>query len=161
MVHFGPGWLGLLGSPQGLRRLVPPQPSRGEVLFFLRDYLAGAAPDSSPFEELLYRLKVYFGGQSVGFEDTLDLETATPFQRQVWGAARRIPYGERRSYSWVAEGIGRPGIARAVGQALARNPVPIIIPCHRVVTKGGKMGGFSYGQSMKQYLLQIEVDARR
>jgi methylated-DNA-[protein]-cysteine S-methyltransferase len=129
------------------------------VLLHLDDCLVRAIVDSLPFEALLHRLKIYFDGHPVNFEESLDLTGASHFQRQVWEAIRSIPYGEKRSYSWVAERIGRPGAARAVGQALARNPVPIIVPCHRVVTNEGKLGGFSYGPFMKQYLLQLEAGA--
>ncbi len=94
------------------------------------------------------------------FPDELDLSTATPFQRQVWEKTRLIPYGETRSYSWVAEQIGKPGAARAVGQALGRNPLPIIIPCHRVVASDGKLCGFAGGLGMKRRLLSLEASAK-
>jgi methylated-DNA-[protein]-cysteine S-methyltransferase len=96
----------------------------------------------------------------VTFPDELDLPQATTFQRKVWEITRLIPYGETRSYSWVAEQLGKAGAVRAVGRALARNPLPIITPCHRVVEKDGTLGGYSGGVEIKEYLLQLEASAR-
>jgi methylated-DNA-[protein]-cysteine S-methyltransferase len=105
------------------------------------------------------RFKTYFKGGKMAFPDQLDLSGATPFQRKVWEITRLIPYGETRSYTWVAEQVNKPRAARAVGQALARNPLPIIIPCHRVVTIEGKLGGFSGGVEIKKRLLNLESSA--
>lgn len=108
------------------------------------------------FTGLIKRLEAYFDGSKVAFPDKLDLNAATPFQARVWAATRLIPYGETRSYRWVAEQIAQPGAARAVGQALAKNPLPVIIPCHRVISSHGSLGGYSGGLGMKQKLLQLE-----
>jgi O-6-methylguanine DNA methyltransferase len=81
----------------------------------------------------------------------------TPFQRAVWSAARAIPFGETRTYAQVAAAVGRPGAARAVGQALGANPVPLLVPCHRVVATGGGLGGFTGGLEMKARLLALEA----
>jgi O-6-methylguanine DNA methyltransferase len=86
----------------------------------------------------------------------LDLTQGTPFQRDVWNALCKIPPGETRSYQQIAERIGRPRSARAVGQACGRNPIPILVPCHRVVATGGKLGGYSGGLHYKKALLAIE-----
>ncbi|GAH65608.1 unnamed protein product, partial [marine sediment metagenome] len=90
------------------------------------------------------------------FPDRLDLSGATDFQRKVWETTRLIPYGETRSYAWVAEQIKQPRALRAVGQALGRNPLPIIVPCHRVVASNGKPGGFTGGIEVKKRLLHLE-----
>jgi methylated-DNA-[protein]-cysteine S-methyltransferase len=114
----------------------------------------------SPFEfaELVDNLKAYFDGRKVCFDNIkLDLSSATPFQSKVWKATRSIPYGETRSYRWVAEQIGKPGAYRAVGQALGKNPLPIIIPCHRVIASDRSFGGYSGGREMKQHLLNLEL----
>ncbi|MCK4262862.1 MAG: MGMT family protein, partial [Dehalococcoidia bacterium] len=85
---------------------------------------------------------------------------ASPFQRSVWDVCQSIPYGETRSYAWVAGKLGLPRAARAVGQALARNPVPIIVPCHRVIGSDGELVGFGGGMDLKRLLLRIESEAR-
>ena len=112
--------------------------------------------DESPFGNLPLLFKQYLAGQRITFSQGLDLRGATSFQQAVWKATSAIPYGETRSYSWVAERIGKPLAARAVGQALGRNPVPIIVPCHRVIASEGDLGGFSGGLELKRLLLEIE-----
>lgn len=159
VVRLAPGWVGLLGSSAGLRRLVLPQASREQALFQLGSYLQGTVYLLSPFDALLSRLEAYFERREVAFDDKLDLAGASPFQLRVWELARSIPRGQSRSYSWVAERAGCPHAARAVGQALGANPVPIIIPCHRVVRRDGTEGGFSGGPAMKRYLLDLEQGA--
>ncbi len=109
---------------------------------------------------LVERLEAYFNGRKVTFPDKLDLSSATPFQIKVWAITRLIPYGETRSYRWVAEQMGQPAAVRAVGQALARNPLPVIIPCHRVIAGDGKLGGYSGGLKMKRTLLKLEKGAQ-
>jgi methylated-DNA-[protein]-cysteine S-methyltransferase len=87
---------------------------------------------------------------------TLDVGGATPFEIRVWDTVNGIPYGEVRSYDWVAKQVGAPKKVRAVGQALKRNRLPVIIPCHRVINKSGDLGGFSGGVDLKRKLLKIE-----
>ncbi len=106
-------------------------------------------------------LRQYFAGARITFDLPLDLRQATDFQRAVWNAAAKIPYGETRSYAWIAKRIGRPKAARAVGQALGANPVPVIIPCHRVITSVGRLGGFTGGLRMKKRLLAMEAGGKR
>ncbi len=87
----------------------------------------------------------------------------TPFQRRVWSVLETIPHGEVRSYGWVAERIGMPRASRAVGAANGANPIPIIVPCHRVINADGRIGGYSGGVSIKRKLLELEgldVDSR-
>ena len=108
------------------------------------------------FTGIIERLQAYFSGSKIAFPDKLDLSSATPFQSRVWSVTRLIPYGETKSYRWVAEQMGQPAAVRAVGQALARNPLPVIIPCHRVIASDGKLGGYSGGLEMKQKLLRLE-----
>ncbi|MEA2046248.1 MAG: MGMT family protein [Euryarchaeota archaeon] len=90
-------------------------------------------------------------------EDILDLSTLTEFQRAVLGVVASIPWGETMTYGQVAEGLGRHGAARAVGRALAANPVPLIIPCHRVVAVDG-IGGYGPGTNLKKMLLDLEAN---
>lgn len=149
------GWVGILGSRKGLLSVTLPQSSAQEALELWG--LKNATRSSHRFEDLMERLKAYFSGHRVAFPDKLDLSLATPFQREVWQVTKLIPYGETRSYRWLAEQMGKPKAVRAVGQALAKNRLPIIIPCHRVVKSDGELGGFSGGVEMKRRLLRLEA----
>lgn len=151
------GWLGILCSTAGLRQIILPQSSVQAVLSVFGQRLLGATLDISFFGDLPYRLNKYFDGDVVVFTDHLDLANATPFQYTVWQIVRSIPYGQTKSYVWVARQIGMPRGAQAVGQALAKNPLPIVVPCHRVIGSEGDLGGFSYGLEMKRRLLQMEA----
>lgn len=150
------GWMGLLGSTTRLLRTTLPQNSEQETRRLLGDNLNHATLLPHHFKDIIGRFRAYFNGHRVDFPDRLDLSRATPFQRRVWQAARLIPYGETRSYAWVAGQIGKPNAARAVGQALGRNPLPVIIPCHRVLAANGGIGGFSGGIETKKFLLSLE-----
>jgi len=152
------GWLAVTGSARGLKAITLPQRTRQRALDILPDSQP-AACSPPQFEDLTRRIADYFDGHRQDFSDALDLTAATPFQRRVWLAARLIPYGETRSYRQLAASIGRPGAARAVGQALARNPLAIIVPCHRVLKADGGLGGFGGGPEMKRYLLSLEAAA--
>ena len=101
-------------------------------------------------------LSEYFDGKRAFFSVPVDLSRTPDFQRKVLGAARRIPFGEVRAYSWVAQRIGNPRAVRAVGTALGRNPVPFIVPCHRVLQTGGGLGGYLFGTDVKSRLLSLE-----
>jgi O-6-methylguanine DNA methyltransferase len=100
-------------------------------------------------------LKEYFGGRRREFTVRLDV-LGSKFDVMVWSALRSIPYGEVRSYRWLAEQIGYPNAYRAVGRALSRNPLPIFLPCHRVVRADGGLGGYSAGLDVKRFLLSLE-----
>src|SRR6267142_2245200 len=101
-------------------------------------------------------LSEYFQGKRAFFSVPVDLSGAPDFQKKVLAAARRIPFGEVRPYAWVAERIGNPRAVRAVGTALGRNPVPFIVPCHRVLQTGGGIGGYLFGSETKSGLLALE-----
>lgn len=113
------------------------------------------APDPTPFTEVISQLEQYFAGQRTDFDVPVAL-AGTPFQRTVWAALREIPYGETESYGQLAERIGSPGAARAVGLANGRNPIGIIVPCHRVVGASGSLTGYGGGLARKHYLLDFE-----
>ena len=150
------GWVGLLGSEAGLRRTTLPQNSEAEVIQALGIDDNQAISSPGHFHNLSERLQAYYDGHQVDFNDKLDLLVGTDFQRAVWQATRLVPYGETRSYGWVAQKTGRPGAPRAVGQALHRNPLPIIVPCHRVIASNGSLRGFGGGLGMKEFLLNLE-----
>ncbi len=119
--------------------------------------LRGVAPAEDPqAARLAEELARYFSGEAVRFTTPLDLSPGTAFQRRVWRALRRVPFGATISYGELARRAGCPGAARAVGQALGANPIPIIIPCHRVIRSDGGLGGFSAGLRLKRWLLRHE-----
>jgi O-6-methylguanine DNA methyltransferase len=101
-------------------------------------------------------LSEYFEGKRAFFSVPVDLTEAPDFQKKVLTAARAIPFGEVRPYAWVAQRIGHPRAVRAVGTALGRNPVPFIVPCHRVLQTGGGLGGYLFGTDVKGRLLSLE-----
>ena len=117
----------------------------------------GVAPVRSekPFKLLMKELGVYFSGEPVIFTTSLDV-TGTVFQMRVWNELLKIPYGNVRSYKWLARMAGNPQAARAVGGALNKNRVPVLIPCHRVIESSGGLGGYGYGLDIKIRLLELE-----
>jgi methylated-DNA-[protein]-cysteine S-methyltransferase len=151
------GFVGLGGSELGLALLTLPKSSREAVLYEIKEFAGDAVEGTSEFDDLPFRLQCYFNGEQVSFTNSLDFCGATGFYRDVWNATRSIPYGETRTYAWVAQQIGKPRASRAVGGALARNPFPIIVPCHRVVASNGKLGGFGGGLALKKRLLELEA----
>ena len=108
------------------------------------------------WNEARTQLIEYLAGERRAFSFPIDMSAGTPFQRRVWRAILRIPYGRVRSYQWVAARVGGKQYARAVGMALGRNPVPIVVPCHRIVAHDGSLGGFTGGLPMKRQLLKHE-----
>jgi len=121
-----------------------------------REFRAGAEAAASIVEEAQAQLLAYIDGRRREFSLPVDWSAGTPFQRKVWKAITRIPYGRVRSYQWVAMRVGGKQYARAVGMALGANPVPIVVPCHRIVAHDGSLGGFSCGLPMKRRLLSLE-----
>ena len=107
------------------------------------------------------QLNEYFAGVRRSFSVPFDLRGTSGFMRKVYKATRKIPFGEVRSYGWLAEKIREPYSARPVGRAMGLNPVPIIIPCHRVVASDGTLGGFGGGLSLKRWLLAHEAGQTR
>jgi methylated-DNA-[protein]-cysteine S-methyltransferase len=157
------GWMGLAGSSQGVCRVILPQPTGEKIQTLLLQNLQDAAPSAEFFKDLTKRFLSYFSGRQAAFPDKVDYGDATPFQRCIWEAARKIPYGKTHTYSWVAAQAGKPLAVRAAGQALGQNPCPIIVPCHRVTCTGGGLGGFSAagGTATKEYLLNLENNRHR
>jgi methylated-DNA-[protein]-cysteine S-methyltransferase len=150
-------------SPLGVLLLA----SRGDVLTGL--YFEGHKPkprrhgiwrrDDGPFETAREQLEAYFAGGLVRFELRTALD-GTDFQKCVWSSLRRIPWGKTDTYSHVAKRVKRPTAVRAVGAAIGRNPISIVIPCHRVIGSDGTLTGYAGGTDRKQWLLRHEASAR-
>lgn len=150
---YGPIY-GLIGT-MGLQRLVLPDPDSP-----IRPYLLHSRPNHLLGRRLHALLEQYFAGVVTDF-DEIPLETCgTAFQESVWRAVRAVPYGITVSYRDLAKSVSGTNAARAVGQALKQNPVPIVVPCHRVISASGGMGGFSAPMFWKKLLLDLEQGAR-
>lgn len=113
------------------------------------------APDR--LEDPVTQIQSYFAGERREFALSVDLTGLTPFQQSVLDAAAEIPFGRTVPYGELAERLGKPDASRAVGSALGRNPVPIVIPCHRVVRSDGGLGGYTAGTGYKEQLLELEA----
>ena len=157
------GWVALLASERGIRRSTLPSATPDDAfnqLGQLEPELEGAERDPARLGEIGERLVAYFDGEMVEFGDVeLDVSDATDFSRRAWSACRSIPRGETRTYGWLARQAGSPNAPRAAGQTMARNPAPIIVPCHRVVGSDGSLRGFGSGDKLiglKRLLLDME-----
>jgi methylated-DNA-[protein]-cysteine S-methyltransferase len=177
--HTPLGWMGLAASAKGVRAIVLAKPSRRAVeralarrpdsKFDVRSSSrateskkASAFPEPrTPNLEPVLRdaqrqVFAYLAGKQRTLDFPIDLSGGTSFQRRVWQTALRIPYGRARSYRWIASKVGGTRYSRAVGNALGANPVPLIVPCHRVVAHDASLGGFSCGLTVKRKLLNLE-----
>jgi methylated-DNA-[protein]-cysteine S-methyltransferase len=159
--HTSYGWMGVLASPKGLRFTSLPQASPDQCVEGLGTEVDSAANTPDRFEGLAGRLRRYFEGGHVSFADEpLDMSDASPFQVAAWRACQSIPLGETRAYKWLAARAGSPNAPRAAGQCMARNRLPIIVPCHRVIASDGTLGGFGRDASqldLKMRLLEMEA----
>lgn len=150
------GAVTIVGGPAGIQGLYyaehrpAPDPSR----FGDRDDAArGMLADATA------QLRAYLAGERIDFDLPLD-HVGTAFQLRVWQALREIPYGETRTYGWIAAQVGQPTAVRAVGLANARNPISIVVPCHRVVGASGRLTGYAGGLACKRALLDLEAGTR-
>ncbi len=150
------GWIGLAWTSRGILWLVLPRGSRAEVLRELQSEFADGVFTSAP-ADLTKELIEYAEGKRREFDMPLDWSLVKPFQRAVLTMALKIPFGETRTYGWIARAIGKPRAARAVGRALATNPIPLILPCHRVVGSDGSLTGYGGGLPLKKKLLEMEA----
>lgn len=149
----------IIDSPIGLLTLV-----RGEwgiTGLFMPDHrpapdeAAFGARDDAAFADAAEQLGEYWAGERTAFELPLD-PAGSGFQQRVWQVLRTIPYGETRTYGWIAASLGQPTAVRAVGLANSRNPISIVVPCHRVVGSTGKLVGYAGGVERKRFLLDHE-----
>lgn len=144
-------------SEAGLVQVTLPGEPFADVVAFARRHAPGVplVEDGTALAPWVDELVAYLDGRGRTFTQPLD-PRGTPFQRTVWEAIRAIPYGQRRTYGELAAAVGRPHAARAVGQATGQNPLPLVIPCHRVVARGG-LGGYAGGLALKAWLLEREA----
>lgn len=157
------GYFGLAGTKSVLCRTQLPGPEPRKIESRLLKNLPDAQFDKTFFKILQEQIASYFDGSCINFNSKVpvDLDGFGGFSRKVLAACRNIGFGETISYSGLAAKAGRPAASRAVGNALAKNPLPLIIPCHRVLRTDGKLGGFSApgGISLKKKMLTLENNA--
>ena len=143
------GTLTLVGDDEGLRHIVFPKEKNSFIIW------SDWKKNPEYFAPVKAQLRAYFKGELKRFDVAL-APVGTPFQLKVWRALRNIPYGELVSYKTIAEAIGNPKAVRAVGGANARNPIPIIVPCHRCIGSDGSLTGFGGGLETKKRLIELE-----
>jgi methylated-DNA-[protein]-cysteine S-methyltransferase len=162
------GWLGIAGHGEIVRAVFVGHPSVLSVIqaaqqWAIESSLTGSLDDADWYPTLRKRLEAYARGERVDFNDfQLELPDRTPFQKKVLAATRRLGYGATATYGDLARRVGHPGAARAVGTVMSTNRFPILIPCHRVLAAGGKLGGYTSpsGPDLKQHLLDMEQATR-
>jgi len=151
------GWMGVATTNRGVATVVLPKRSRRAVE---KELSHTAGPPNSEARRHLQMAQAallrYLAGDSQALGLALDLPDSSSFRLKVWRTLQTIPYGRVRSYGWVARKLGQPRAARAVGAACGANPLPLVVPCHRVVAGDGSLGGFSGGLPVKKRLLRLE-----
>lgn len=152
------GWMGISETVKGIDVLVLPKSSKKAVESDLRTQASDSVGNrvSPRLQTARKQVIDYLAGKRTGFDLSLDVTSGTDFQRRVWQVLQGVPYGRLRSYRWVAMRVGSHLSARAVGNAVGANRLPLVIPCHRIVTYDGRLGGFSGGLPVKRKLLALE-----
>jgi O-6-methylguanine DNA methyltransferase len=148
------GWIEIAASTRGITSIDLSPSTIGTAA--RHQQVGGDGAVAVILAEARAQLLAYFQGARREFSLPVDWSAGTPFQRKVWRAITRIPYGRARSYQWVAARVGGRQYARAVGMALGANPVPVVVPCHRIIAHDGSLGGFSCGLLVKRRLLELE-----
>jgi len=157
------GEAGFALSPKGICRVILPglKPAliRKQLTQAGGEVVSGCFPPPALAQRLVEKAKAYFEGKPAALDLPLDLQEASEFELKVYRALQKVGYGQVQTYGWLAEKAGAPAGARAVGAALAKNPVPLIVPCHRIVRADGGLGGFSAagGLKLKQWMLDLEA----
>jgi len=151
------GRIVIVATAKGISRIaLKPTKREAESVQDAAHSTSNASEAREHIGRLREQLTRYFVGEAVGFDVPLDLSGGTAFQRAIWRACARIPHGQTRSYAELARMAGRPAAVRAAGNAMHNNPVPIVVPCHRVIRSDGSLGGFGSGASLKKKLLRLE-----
>ncbi len=147
------GPIGMAATPKGVCRVMLNADPRWAATAYPEQRPSHVFPHAFPGGKAVV---AYLNGFATALDDVPIDPQGTPFQIRVWSATRNIPFGETRSYGEIAEQLGSPGGARAVGQALGANPIPLLVPCHRVLAADRGPGGFAYGLDLKRQLLAHE-----
>ncbi len=159
------GWAGFVFDRKGLLIFVLPEEKKEDVLFHIKKELKcnNLFEDNRGCENLIQKVKEYYTGKKVDFTDyQLSLDSYTNFKKEILQTVKKIPYGEIRSYKEAAEAAGYPRAYRAVGSAMRNNPLPLVVPCHRVIKNDGSLGGFS-GQKdnpLKKKMIDLESEGK-
>jgi methylated-DNA-[protein]-cysteine S-methyltransferase len=152
---LGPLWVAV--GPRGLLNIhYGAEPSSLELRRIVRAYGPGVLPDARRVDDVARELDQYFNGKRRDFDVAVDLSPLTPFQRKVLAVTARVPYGELITYAKVARSAGNDRAYRAAAGAIGDNPIPIVVPCHRVVASDGTLGGYAGGLDAKRRLLKLE-----
>ena len=146
------GAIYVINTPKGISRIIF---GKDRFKEFIGNLNGVKLTEGGEAEKSVREVRLYLEGKLKEFQSKVDLSSGTPFQRSVWRELLKIPYGKVKTYSEIARKIGNPRAARAVGNAVGANPIPIIVPCHRVVATNG-FGGYSCGIEIKKKLLHIE-----
>jgi len=157
MFHTPLGWTGVAATPAGICRVALALSDEPEFLKTLRILHPSPEKRGDKLAGVEKEFHLYFRGMLKQFSCKLDLTGGTCFQQQVWRKLMTIPFGKTKSYKWLARSVNRPKAFRAAGNANGRNPVPVIVPCHRVIRQNGDLGGFTGGTHLKQFLLDLEA----
>jgi methylated-DNA-[protein]-cysteine S-methyltransferase len=152
---LGPLWIAV--GPKGVLAIhYGAEPAASELERIVRTYGPGLLPDTRRSDPVARELDQYFAGRRKSFDIAVDLSPLTEFQRRILGATARVAYGDVATYARVAAKAGNEKASRAAGQALTANPIPIVVPCHRIVATDGTLGGYAGGLEAKRRLLALE-----
>ena len=151
---LGPLWIAV--GPRGVVGIHYGEPDERELARISRTYGPAVLPDPARCGRVESELDQYFAGRRRAFDVEVDLTPLTPFQRRILAATSKVPYGAVTTYRTVARNAGNEQASRAAGGALGANPIPIVVPCHRVVATGGSLGGYAGGLAAKRRLLALE-----
>ena len=154
------GWIAIVGGDKGIVRASLPESSPEAALELVRPEIAESLHDPDQLRFARALLSGYCAGESVDLSEVpIDTRHVSPFFRKAWEACRSIPPGETRSYRWLAEQAGNFRAARGAGQAMARNKLALLVPCHRVIASSGDLGGFGgAGLALKSMLIYMEAN---
>ena len=150
------GKTGVAVTPAGICRVVLSVSRESEFVKILKTLHHSPKKQPDQLIEIEKEFHLYFRGKLKEFSFRPDFRQGTSFQQRVWKKLTSIPFGKTQNYQWLATSIGQPKSFRAVGNANGKNPIPLVVPCHRVIRKNGELGGFTGGTHLKKYLLDLE-----